>query len=392
MPFSSGPFRGTLDRTDGVLLGMTVVEAVAVSVWFFALRSDPARFLFTSLLVVGPILLLGLFVENALAFRQFGDRKSIAQLAGGLALTEAVIWSLWVTLLESSLYSPRGIGPALVVATVLFVLQHAVEVGVVSEGAHGPFTAGVITSSVVEATAATTLWVFTVEGRPLLAVVSLTVLLGLEHATRLSAGTTMVSVSDGLRGAVAGTRWRRFLRDGVAVGVTALALGQWMVVSADTSTVYLVEWLLAGATPLAAGLWISGWLLRIDDGPMPSHWEIGALAIVGVITLTQWQISISQTLYGATGPLAAGGLLAVLLTIYFAFEGHSIDGGPGLHPAYAVAGVGLAAGMTIFWTRGLGGAPVPGWLALLAGTAIATGAKRVAAAGAFTAPRSAPSR
>jgi hypothetical protein len=126
---------------------------------------------------------------------------------------------------------------------------------------------------------------------------------------------------------------------------------------------------------------------------MPSHWEIGALAIVGVITLTQWQISISQTLYGATGPLAAAGLLAVLLTIYFAFEGHSIDGGPGLHPAYAVAGIALAAGMTVFWTHGIGsGGLVVGGAALLAGTAIATAAKRVAAAGAVRAPRSVPSR
>lgn len=167
------------------VVAMTVAEAAAVAIYVLVIATQQGAGGIYSTLAVGAggILLVGLFLEDAIALVGTGAWNVWYVL--GLAVTEVVVWTQWANVVAGGMWSARGIGPAFVVLAVLLVLQHGVENALMSP--ERPLRPRHVVTAAVEATAATVGWVLLVEGALLAGVAALLVLFTVEHMIRLTA-------------------------------------------------------------------------------------------------------------------------------------------------------------------------------------------------------------
>jgi len=161
---------------------MTAVEAAGVVIWLGMVSARDSIYL-PSAVAGGAVLAVALAVEDAVALYAAGRRPSLA-LVAGLAVTEVVVWSQWALIVLGGLYSATGVGPAFLVLAVLLVLQHGVEHSLV--GGLEPYHPQTVVTAVVEAIGATVLWVFVQHGMFWAGVAGLALLLGVEHAIRMT--------------------------------------------------------------------------------------------------------------------------------------------------------------------------------------------------------------
>ncbi|WP_254840778.1 hypothetical protein [Natronomonas marina] len=166
-------------------VAMTVAEAAAVAVYIVVISSQQGiGGVYTTLAVGGgAVLLVGLFLEDAIALAGTGEWN--VWYAVGLAVTEVVVWTQWANVVTGGLWSARGIGPAFVVLATLLVLQHGVENALM--GTEPPLRPRHLVTAAVEAMAATVGWVLIVEGALLAGVGALFALFVVEHMIRLTA-------------------------------------------------------------------------------------------------------------------------------------------------------------------------------------------------------------
>lgn len=132
----------------------------------------------------GAVLAAALAVEDAIALFATGRRPSVP-LVVRLAVTEVVAWTQWALIILGGLYSATGVGPVFLVLAVLLVLQHGVEHSLV--GGLEPYHPQTVVTAVLEAIGATVLWVLVTGGMYWAGAAGLTLLLGLEHAIRMTA-------------------------------------------------------------------------------------------------------------------------------------------------------------------------------------------------------------
>lgn len=155
---------------------MTVAETVGVAVWFYLIAANGSVYVPEAVLG-GAVLTVALFVELALTYRD-----AHWSLLTGLALTEVVFWTQWAILVTAGMWGAEGIGPATVLFAMMLVAQHSIEH--VTVGYLRPFAPQILVTSVVEALAATILWLFF--DSVVIAVAGLFTLLFIEHTIRLT--------------------------------------------------------------------------------------------------------------------------------------------------------------------------------------------------------------
>ena len=161
--------------------GMTVAEAVAATIWMTVIHAtsagDGGVYAGVALLA-GGVLTAGLVVEGAIESWLCGH--TVGARTAAFAVAETVCWTQWAIITTAGLWSRTGIGPATIVLAVLLTVLHGLEGATRGE----TWRVQHWVNGLVEAVAVSAAWVALLRVGPELAVATLTILLAIEHAYR----------------------------------------------------------------------------------------------------------------------------------------------------------------------------------------------------------------
>jgi len=160
---------------------MTLAETLAGLYWLqtIAATDGTGGVYATAAVIAGAGLWIGLTVEGVIESLSSGkgcDTRSVAY-----ALIEVFAWTQWAIIATAGLWSRTGVGPATVVLAALLTAVHAMEGA--GRGESLRIRHGI--NGLIEALAVSTAWVL-LDTSVLAAGVGLFVLLGVEHAHRLT--------------------------------------------------------------------------------------------------------------------------------------------------------------------------------------------------------------